>query len=333
MLDAVLVRAGRLSVRPASVAGMEISFVAGFGPITRDAGAARAFWEDGLGIALQEPAPGYLTNDSLDGVKAFALWPLAQAAESTFGTPTGRSDLPMPQAWLELDVASVEAVAAAVAELTAKGHRLLRDTTTGTVGPDHGAAAEPGGSARRRHLHAVAARGADQPVTVVGALAQRASSSRWVGTCGSNRSRMPASCGVRSRLRLLHVEARGDGVEPRARPAAAARLHVVDGARAARAAVGAHVPVALEHAAAGPRRDPAPVAPPHLHVADQAQDPRQRVRPEGAAVDGLLDDGDLPVQHADRVREADALEGLVPRVQDQDSRHGRSLLGGASRWS
>jgi len=30
---------------------MEISFVAGFGPITRDASAARAFWEDGLGIA------------------------------------------------------------------------------------------------------------------------------------------------------------------------------------------------------------------------------------------------------------------------------------------
>ena len=108
---------------------MEISFVAGFGPITRDPAQARAFWEDGLGIAFEERAPGYLTNDSLDGVKAFALWPLSQAAESTFGTSQWPDDLPTPQAWLELDLASVEAVVAGVVELTAKGHRLLRDTT------------------------------------------------------------------------------------------------------------------------------------------------------------------------------------------------------------
>jgi hypothetical protein len=107
---------------------MEISFVAGFGPITRDPGAARAFWGDGLGIPLEEPAPGYLTNDSLDGVKVFALWPLAQAAQSTFGTTDWPSDLPTPQAWLEVDLASVDAVVAGVAELVAQGHRLLRDT-------------------------------------------------------------------------------------------------------------------------------------------------------------------------------------------------------------
>ncbi|MEZ0446534.1 glyoxalase [Cellulomonas sp. ICMP 17802] len=105
---------------------MEISFVAGFGPITRDGDAARAFWEGGLGIGLQEPAPGYLTNDDLEGVKAFALWPLAQAAQSTFGSPQWPADLPVPQAWLELDVPTVEAVATGVAELEAKGHRLLK---------------------------------------------------------------------------------------------------------------------------------------------------------------------------------------------------------------
>ncbi|WP_421742485.1 VOC family protein [Cellulomonas sp.] len=108
---------------------MEISFVAGFGPVTRDADAARAFWGDGLGITLEEPAPGYLTNDDLDGVKAFALWPLSQAAQSTFGTPDWPVDLPVPQAWVEFDVASVEAVAAGVGELTAQGHRLLKDAT------------------------------------------------------------------------------------------------------------------------------------------------------------------------------------------------------------
>jgi hypothetical protein len=55
---------------------MEISFVAGFGPITRDAG----------------------------------------------------------QAWLELDLVSVEAVVAGVAELTAKGRRLLRAAARGNRG-------------------------------------------------------------------------------------------------------------------------------------------------------------------------------------------------------
>ncbi|KRD43396.1 glyoxalase [Cellulomonas sp. Root930] len=108
---------------------MEISFVAGFGPITRDADAARSFWGDGLGIALEEPAPGYLTSDDLEGVKAFALWPLAQAAQSTFGAPDWPGDVPTPQAWIEFDVASVGAVSEAVAELAAKGHRLLKGAT------------------------------------------------------------------------------------------------------------------------------------------------------------------------------------------------------------
>jgi catechol 2,3-dioxygenase-like lactoylglutathione lyase family enzyme len=105
---------------------MKISFVAGFGPIIRDADEARGFWERGLGITLEEAAPGYFTNDDLDGVRAFALWPLSQAAESTFGEAIWPSDLPEPQAWLELDVESAEAVGTAVDELAAAGHRVLR---------------------------------------------------------------------------------------------------------------------------------------------------------------------------------------------------------------
>jgi catechol 2,3-dioxygenase-like lactoylglutathione lyase family enzyme len=105
---------------------MRISFVAGFGPIIRDADQARGFWERGLGITLEEAAPGYFTNDDVEGVKAFALWPLSQAAESTFGDATWPADLPEPQAWLELDVESAEAVGAAVDELSAAGHRVLR---------------------------------------------------------------------------------------------------------------------------------------------------------------------------------------------------------------
>jgi len=105
---------------------MKVSFVAGFGPIVRDPVASRRFWEAGLGIKLEEAAPNYWTSDDLEGVKAFALWPLDQAAESTFGRATWPEDIPAPQAWVELDVASPEAVREGVAELEAAGHRVLR---------------------------------------------------------------------------------------------------------------------------------------------------------------------------------------------------------------
>jgi catechol 2,3-dioxygenase-like lactoylglutathione lyase family enzyme len=105
---------------------MKVSFVAGFGPIVRNVGSSRAFWGDGLGIELEEGAPSYWTNDDLEGVKAFALWPLAQAAESCFGTERWPDEIPAPQAWLEFDVESPDAVSAAAAELEAAGHRLLR---------------------------------------------------------------------------------------------------------------------------------------------------------------------------------------------------------------
>ncbi len=106
---------------------MKPTFVAGFGPIIGVAETAHAFWREGLGIDFEEPAPGYFTNDTLDGVKAFAMWPLTQAAEATFGTPEWPSDLPAPQAWLELDVESPEAVGVAIEEMRAAGHRVLRE--------------------------------------------------------------------------------------------------------------------------------------------------------------------------------------------------------------
>jgi catechol 2,3-dioxygenase-like lactoylglutathione lyase family enzyme len=105
---------------------MKISFVAGFGPIVRNVAESRAFWGDGLGIELEEASTDYWTNDDLEGVRAFALWPLAQAAESCFGTDAWPDDIPAPHAWLEFDVESPEAVAPAAAEMAGKGHRLLK---------------------------------------------------------------------------------------------------------------------------------------------------------------------------------------------------------------
>lgn len=51
-----------------------------------------------------------------------AVWPLAEAARSCFGTGAWPADLPVPQAWVEFDV---DDLAAATAELQAKGHRVL----------------------------------------------------------------------------------------------------------------------------------------------------------------------------------------------------------------
>ncbi|SRR6266511_3116424 len=107
---------------------MKIQFVAGFGPIVRDVAESRAFWGDHLGIALEEAAPQYFTNDDLEGVKAFALWPLSQAAESCFGTDAWPDDIPAPAAWLEFDLESPDAVAPAAAEMVERGHRLLKET-------------------------------------------------------------------------------------------------------------------------------------------------------------------------------------------------------------
>ena len=105
---------------------MNVAFIAGFGPIVNDADSSLAFWRDGLGVELEEAVPGYFTNDSLDGVKAFALWPLTQAAEAVFGSPEWPADIPAPQAWMELDVESAAAVGEAVAEMEEAGHRVLR---------------------------------------------------------------------------------------------------------------------------------------------------------------------------------------------------------------
>ena len=111
---------------------MEISFIAGYGPIARSVEDSHAFWAGTLGLPLSEIAPGYYGTDDLDGARAFAVWPLAQAAASVFGEGASEwpADIPAPQSWIELDVASPEAVADAVAELEAAGATVLRGAST-----------------------------------------------------------------------------------------------------------------------------------------------------------------------------------------------------------
>jgi catechol 2,3-dioxygenase-like lactoylglutathione lyase family enzyme len=103
---------------------MKVSFVAGFGPIAPDVDASYGFYHEGLGIDFEGDRE-YWHTDDVEGVKAFAVWPLSAAAESCFGRREWPADLPVPQAWLEFDVESPAAVDASVEELERKGYRML----------------------------------------------------------------------------------------------------------------------------------------------------------------------------------------------------------------
>ena len=101
---------------------VKVLFIAGFGPIVRDASASRDLYLQSLAISFKEEDGGYLHTDALKGAKSFALWPLSLAAQSCFGTDSWPEEISPPQAWLEFDVDSVEE---ATAELESRGHQML----------------------------------------------------------------------------------------------------------------------------------------------------------------------------------------------------------------
>ena len=103
-------------------ANIKVLFIAGFGPIVRDALANRTLYSQILAIPFKEESGGYLHTEALRGANTFALWPLAQAAQSCFGKESWPDDIPVPHAWLEFDVDSVEK---ATAELESRGYRML----------------------------------------------------------------------------------------------------------------------------------------------------------------------------------------------------------------
>jgi catechol 2,3-dioxygenase-like lactoylglutathione lyase family enzyme len=101
---------------------IKVLFIAGFGPIIGDPDRARGLYGDTLGIPFKVESGGYLHTEAIPGAKTFALWPLSQAAQSCFGTERWPGDIPVPQAWLEFDVESVED---ATAYLESQHTRLL----------------------------------------------------------------------------------------------------------------------------------------------------------------------------------------------------------------
>lgn len=101
---------------------VKVLFVAGFGPIVRDAASSRKLYADDLRLVFKEEAGGYLHTEALEGAKTFALWPLSQAAQSCFGKERWPDDVPVPQAWLEFEA---DDVAQATDALEHRGYRML----------------------------------------------------------------------------------------------------------------------------------------------------------------------------------------------------------------
>lgn len=105
-----------------SSTNLKVLFVAGFGPIVRDTEESRKLYGDALGVLFKEESGGYLHTEALPGVKTFALWPLSQAAQSCFGKDAWPDTIPVPQAWLEFDVDSVED---ATSVLESAGYQII----------------------------------------------------------------------------------------------------------------------------------------------------------------------------------------------------------------
>jgi hypothetical protein len=101
---------------------VKVLFIAGFGPIVRDGAPSRKLYVNDLGLTFKEESGGYLHTEALQGARTFALWPLSQAAQSCFGRDSWPGDIPVPQAWLEFEVNSVESATAALEQ---RSYRML----------------------------------------------------------------------------------------------------------------------------------------------------------------------------------------------------------------
>ncbi|AOA58416.1 VOC family protein [Acinetobacter larvae] len=105
---------------------IQVLFVAGFGPIVKDIKKSKAFYADILELPLKALAQNnhyFLTEqDALSGVKHFALWSLSDVAECCFSASEWPQDLPVPQAWIDFEVADLKI---ATQKLLNKGFHLF----------------------------------------------------------------------------------------------------------------------------------------------------------------------------------------------------------------
>jgi len=107
---------------------MEIEFIASFAVITPDTAASHRLYVDALGLPLDHAeGDDYEHSEDIGGAKHFGVWPLRQAAQACFGSDEWPADVVTPQASVEFEVSSPDAVDEAASELEASGHRLLHE--------------------------------------------------------------------------------------------------------------------------------------------------------------------------------------------------------------
>jgi catechol 2,3-dioxygenase-like lactoylglutathione lyase family enzyme len=107
---------------------MEIEFIASFAAITPDPESSRRLYVETLGLPLTADAGGdYFHSENIDGAKHFGVWPLRQAAQACFGSDDWPADVSVPQASIEFEVATAEAVGPAADELRDAGYELLHE--------------------------------------------------------------------------------------------------------------------------------------------------------------------------------------------------------------
>lgn len=104
---------------------MHIEFVASVSVITADPPASRRLYLETLGLPLRQLDGDYFASEDIGGCRHFGVWPLAQAAQSCFGTAEWPAHLTVPQVSLEFELADPDALAAGAEELRAAGYQLL----------------------------------------------------------------------------------------------------------------------------------------------------------------------------------------------------------------
>jgi hypothetical protein len=61
-----------------SIRNTKLPFIAGFGPIVREASISRRLYNQNLCIGFEEEDGGYLRSEALKSTKTSALWALSQ---------------------------------------------------------------------------------------------------------------------------------------------------------------------------------------------------------------------------------------------------------------
>jgi hypothetical protein len=90
---------------------MDIGMIASFSVISADPAADRRLFVESFGLPLHGPedvaGSDYVFSDQIAGAKHFGVWPLAEAAQSCFGTSAWPDSHPVPQASVEFELGSV----------------------------------------------------------------------------------------------------------------------------------------------------------------------------------------------------------------------------------